>query len=111
GIVSGTSSDRGKASTGRLRGHTQSSQTPSISNSVVTTDTTGGINAGRNALREPVILAPSEIRKITVQTWHSAKSDPLPTDIFALGAVIADILTFLCKRGSGSFSRFRSAKN
>jgi hypothetical protein len=62
-------------------------------------------------LREPIILASPEIRTTIVQTWHSTKSDPLPTDIFALGAVIADILTFLCKRGSGSFSRFRSAKN
>jgi serine/threonine protein kinase len=110
-VVSGNSSERGKLLTGRLRTHTQGSQTPSIPNSIVTTDTTGNSNAARSVLREPVILASPETRTTIVQTWHSENSDPLPTDIFALGAVIADILTFLCKRGSGSFSRFRSAKN
>jgi serine/threonine protein kinase len=111
GVASRTSSDRGKPLTTRLRTHTQSSQTPSIATSIVTTDTSGNSSAARNVLREPIILAPSEVRTTIVQTWHSATYDPLATDIFALGAIIADILTLLCKKGFSSFSRFRSAKN
>jgi hypothetical protein len=111
GVASRNSSDKGKPLTARLRAQTLSNQPPSIATSIVTTDTSGDSNAARNVLREPIILAPPEVRTTIVQTWHSANSDPLPTDIFALGAVIADILTLLCKRGSGAFSRFRSAKN
>ena len=111
GIASRNSSDIAKPSTTRRRAHTSSHQPPSIPASIVTTDTSGNSNAARNVLREPLILAPSEFRTTIVQTWHSAGFDPLPTDVFALGAVIADILTLLCKRSSGAFSRFRSAKN
>jgi hypothetical protein len=111
GVASRNLSDNGKPLTARFRTLTQTSQSPSIATSIVTADTSGNSSAARSILREPIILAPSEVRTTIVQTWHSAKSDPLPTDIFALGAVIADILTLLCKRSSGSFSRFRSAKN
>lgn len=111
GVGSRNWSDNGTASISRPRTLTQSTQPPSIATSIVTTDTSGNSSAARSVLREPVILAPLEVRTTIVQTWHSAESDPLPTDIFALGAVIADILTMLCKRSSGAFSRFRSAKN
>lgn len=107
GAVSQPLSDSGKSLTARLRAHTQNSQVTSI----VTADTSGDSNAARNALRSPIIFAPPEVRTTIVQTWHSTTSDPLPTDIFALGAVISEILTLLCKRSSGAFSRFRSAKN
>jgi serine/threonine protein kinase len=111
GATSQPLSDSGKSLTARLRAHTQSSQVPSIATSIATTDTSGDSNAVRNALRSPVILAPPEVRTTIVQTWHSTTSNPLSTDIFALGAVISEILTLLCKRGSSAFSRFRSAKN
>ena len=111
GVASRNSSDNGRPLTSRLRAHTHGKQPPSIAASIVTTDTSGNSNAARSVLREPVILAPPEVRTTIVQTWHSAGFDPLPTDVFALGAVIADILTLLCKRSSGAFSRFRSAKN
>ena len=111
GAVSQPHSDSGKSLTARLRGHTQSSQATSIATSIVTADTSGDSNAARNALRSPIIFAPPEVRTTIVQTWHSTTSDPLPTDIFALGAVISEILTLLCKRSASAFSRFRSAKN
>jgi hypothetical protein len=111
GVASRNSSDKGKPLTARVRAHTLGNQPPSIASSIVTTDTSGNSNVARSVLREPIILAPLEVRTTIVQTWHSEKSDPLPTDIFALGAIIADILTLLCKRGSGAFSRYRSAKN
>ena len=108
GAASQHLSDNGKSLTARFRAH---SQVPSIATSIATTDTSGDSNAVRNALRSPVILAPPEVRTTIVQTWHSTTSNPLPTDIFALGAVISEILTLMCKRSSSAFSRFRSAKN
>jgi serine/threonine protein kinase len=101
----------GQSLTTRFRAHTHGSQVPSIATSIATADTSGDSSAARSALRSPVILAPPEVRTTIVQTWHSTTSDPLPTDIFALGAVISEILTLLCKRSSSAFSRFRSAKN
>lgn len=58
-----------------------------------------------------VTVAPTEVRSAVVQTWQSAQFDPHAADIFSLGAIILDIITFLCKRSSAAFSRHRSAKN
>ncbi|RFU34412.1 hypothetical protein B7463_g1900, partial [Scytalidium lignicola] len=40
-----------------------------------------------------------------------SKSDPQKADIFSLGAIFLEILSFLLKRSSKSFSSHRSAKN
>ena len=70
----------------------------------------GGQNVNTATARS-VTVAPSEIRSALIQTWQSAQFDPFAADIFSLGAIILEIITFLCKRGSGAFSRHRSAKN
>lgn len=58
------------------------------------------------------VAAPApEVRTAIVQTWQTGQHDPFPADIFALGAVTLDILSFLCKRSPSSFARHRSAKN
>ncbi len=70
----------------------------------------GGQNVNTTTPRS-ITVAPSEIRSALVQTWQCAQFDPFAADVFSLGAIILDITTFLCKRGSGAFSRHRSAKN
>ncbi|KAF7506153.1 hypothetical protein GJ744_012217 [Endocarpon pusillum] len=73
-----------------------------------------GADGGQNvntATARSVTVAPSEIRSALIQTWQSAQFDPFAADIFSLGATILEVITFLCKRGSGAFSRHRSAKN
>ena len=67
--------------------------------------------AGKSAPPNSVTVAPSEIRSALVQTWQSAQFDPYAADIFSLGTIIVEIVSFLCKRSSGAFSRHRSAKN
>lgn len=63
------------------------------------------------AVLNSVTVAPSEIKTAVVQTWQSAQFDPFAADVFSLGAIILDIVTFLCKRSSSAFSRHRSTKN
>ena len=111
GTPSKASSGRATSSIGYFRSQARGNPIPSVTASVVTADTSGSSRIARKILREPVVLAPPELRTTIVQTWHSAQYDPLPADIFALGAIISDILTLLCKRTSGAFSRHRSAKN
>lgn len=111
GATSKASSGRATSSMGYFKSHARGNPIPSVPASVVTADTSGNGKIARKILREPVVLAPPELRTTIVQTWHSAQYDPLPADVFALGAVISDILTLLCKRTSGAFSRHRSAKN
>ncbi|KIX99913.1 uncharacterized protein Z520_04550 [Fonsecaea multimorphosa CBS 102226] len=68
---------------------------------------------GKNApsLSSPIFVAAPEGRSAVVQTWQSVEQDMFASDVFALGAVIMDILNILCKRSYGSFSRHRSSKN
>ena len=80
-------------------------QAPSTVSSHQSSDNT------RSVLPDPTAVAAPEVRMAVVQTWQSAQYDPQPADIFALAAIVTDILTFLCKRTAGAFSRFRSAKN
>jgi serine/threonine protein kinase len=70
----------------------------------------GGQNANSGKLHS-ITVAPSEIRSALVQTWQSAQFDPFAADVFSLGAIIVEIMTLFCKRGSSAFSRHRSAKN
>jgi serine/threonine protein kinase len=70
----------------------------------------GGHNVNGGKLHS-ITVAPSEIRSALVQTWQSAQFDPFAADVFSLGAIIVEIMTLFCKRGSGAFSRHRSAKN
>jgi hypothetical protein len=46
-----------------------------------------------------------------VRTWQSQQTNIQFSDIFSLGAVIIDILTFLCERKLSSFANHRAAKN
>jgi serine/threonine protein kinase len=70
----------------------------------------GGQNVNSGKMHA-ITVAPSEIRSALVQTWQSAQFDPFAADVFSLGAIIVEIMTLFCKRGSGAFSRHRSAKN
>ena len=46
-----------------------------------------------------------------VQIWQSRQTDPEASDIFSLGAIFLDILTYLCKRKISAFASHRGAKN
>ncbi|KAL9113710.1 MAG: hypothetical protein Q9227_002155 [Pyrenula ochraceoflavens] len=61
---------------------------------------------------DSVAVPSPETRAAVVQTFRSSvDQSAFPSDIFALGAICIDILTFLCKKGVASFTRHRSAKN
>ena len=111
GAATKASNGRATSSIGNFKSQARVNAIPTVPATVVTADTSGNGKIARKILGEPVVLAPPELRTTIVQTWHSAQYDPLPADVFALGAVISDILTLLCKRTSGAFSRHRSAKN
>jgi Protein kinase domain len=64
-----------------------------------------------STMANSVTVAPTEIRSALVQTWQSAQVDSLAADIFSYGAIVLEIITFLCKRSASAFARHRSAKN
>lgn len=91
---------------GRMAMSTSSARSVLSSNS-----SDSGHNNNQSRLPNSVIVAPSEIRTAVVQTWQSAQFDLYAADVFSLGAIILEIITYLCKRSSAAFSRHRSAKN
>jgi Protein tyrosine and serine/threonine kinase len=95
-------------------GHRSSNRTGGSASAARSTissqDSDSGQNAG-NTLPSSIMVAPSEIRTAVVQTWQSAQYDPFAADVFSLGAIILEIITFLCKRSPSAFARHRSSKN
>ncbi len=80
----------------------------SAAHSVISSPNHEGVNT---TMPNSVTVAPTEVKTAVVQTWQSAQFDQYAADVFSLGAMILDIITFLSKRSSGAFSRHRSAKN
>lgn len=62
-------------------------------------------------LPDPIAAPASDVRAAVVQTWDSDEYNSYFSDIFALGAVCIEILSFFCKRTYANFARHRSAKN
>ena len=89
------------------RNHTVASFAPSVRSN----QTGSSGNTTRTALPSSTLVAAPEVRTAIVEIWQSAQLDAFPADVFALGAVLLDILTFLCKHSSASFARHRAAKN
>lgn len=77
--------------------------------SVMSSNSSDGTKARRQG--GPIYAATPEMRTAVVQTWASAQHDQLAADIFSLGSILMDILTFLCKHSYNSFARHRSTKN
>ena len=79
--------------------------------SVLSSNSSEGRRRTRAAFPGGIFLAARESRSAVVQTWKSVQHDSFAADVFSLAAVIMEILTVLCKKSSGSFTRHRSAKN
>lgn len=70
-------------------------------------------NGKRNGSQPSLIFSvPVEDRStVVVQAWKSAARDLPMADVFALAAVVMDILTVMCSRTTSSFAKHRSSKN
>lgn len=79
--------------------------------SAMSNASSGSNHTIRAAVKNSGFAAAPEVKTAVVQTWASTQHDLLAADIFSLGAVIMDIITFLCKKSSSSFARHRSARN
>lgn len=110
---SGASADAvSVTSQGTLRRAPEQQQPPLLGRtSSVMSSESSGTKYLNSLMTNAVFAASPEGRTTVVQTWRSIEHDCFASDIFSLGAVILDILTLLCKRSHGSFTRHRSAKN
>lgn len=79
--------------------------------SVLSSNSSEGRRRNKASYPGGIFLAARESRSAVVQTWKSVQHDSFAADVFSLAAVIMEILTVLCKKSCGSFSRHRSAKN
>ncbi|KAL9618848.1 MAG: hypothetical protein Q9160_006507 [Pyrenula sp. 1 TL-2023] len=71
----------------------------------------GSLRTIRPDLPNPIAVPGSDVRAAVVQTWDSDEYNTFFSDIFALGAICIEILSFFCKRSYANFARHRSAKN
>jgi Protein kinase domain len=112
-VTSGTGPERLKPQISSRHSDHPSRNRPGTSTSAAHSQVSShSSDAGQNLRGQNyVTVAPSEIKTALVQTWHTGNFDPYPADTFSLGAIVLEIITFLCKRSSSAFSRHRSAKN
>ena len=79
--------------------------------SILSSHSSEGRSRSRSNTRRGVFISAPDSRTTVVQTWKSVQHDSFAADVFAIGAVIMDILTVLCKRTFSAFSRHRSKSN
>lgn len=79
--------------------------------SFVSSISPGSRTRGSGPYAQPIFASAPEIRTAVVQTWKSTAHDLPAADIFSTAAVIMDILTVICKRSVGSFTKHRASRN
>lgn len=89
----------------------QSSPISPYSSSSNKSSNSGSLRTIRPDLPDPIAVPGSDVRAAVVQTWNSDEYNTFFSDIFALGAISIEIVSFFCKRTSANFAKHRSAKN
>ncbi|KKK13124.1 hypothetical protein P175DRAFT_0456076 [Aspergillus ochraceoroseus IBT 24754] len=108
----GISSSSSGSSSGSSRKHNISMKRPILYTPSITSSTSSGSSGQGSMIYNSVGLPTAHTSGgALVQVWQSQQTDPEASDIFSLGAVILDILTFMCKRKISAFASHRGAKN